>query len=65
MRKIKIISTTDNKYIGDMAETDLFQIVLPDIEPILITGRAHRGNGEWVLWNSEYTANVVEIMEGE
>jgi len=59
--KVLIKETTDKKFVGQRAVTDLFTITLENQDIIEISGRAHIGNGEWKLWNSNYVFEVEEI----
>jgi hypothetical protein len=63
MKKLVIIvDTTDKKHRGKSARTDLYTIEIESGETFDITGRAHLGNGEWQVWNSNYVLTIREII---
>jgi hypothetical protein len=59
--KVKILETTDGKFIGNEVETDLNTLSLPNGDVIEITGKLDLGNGEHKIWNSNYTITIKEI----
>ena len=59
--KVKIIETTDGKFIGNEVETDLNTFSLPNGDVMEITGKLDLGNGDYKIWNSNYTITIKEI----
>ena len=60
---LKIISTTDGKYIGETLETDLVSTFLPTGEYFEITNRMKLLEGTWKIWNTNYIIEAEEILE--
>jgi hypothetical protein len=59
--KVKIVETTDGKFIGNEVETDLNTLSLPNGDIMQITGKLDLGNGEHRIWNSNYIIKIKEI----
>jgi len=59
--KVIIKETTDHKYLGQEAKTNLKTLTFANGEIMNIDYRLHRGNGEWRMWNSNYVIEVEEI----
>lgn len=59
--EVKIIETTDGKFIGNKVETDLNTLSLPNGDIMQITGKLDLGNGEHRIWNSNYIITIKEI----
>lgn len=59
--EVKIIETTDGKFIGNKVETDLNILSLPNGDIMQITGKLDLGNGEYRIWNSNYIITIKEI----
>jgi hypothetical protein len=59
--KVKILETTDGKFIGNEVEINLNTLSLPNGDVMEITGKLDLGNGEHKIWNSNYTITIKEI----
>jgi hypothetical protein len=57
----KILETTDGKFIGNEVEINLNTLSLPNGDVMEITGKLDLGNGEYKIWNSNYTITIKEI----
>ena len=61
--RVEIKETQDDLYVGLHVNTDLVTpIAIPNSsKQIELTGRLHRGNGKWRVWNDNYYMEVEEI----
>ena len=57
--KYRILATTENKYVGLLATSDLFSLFMEDGNEFEITGRIHLGSGKWKFWNETQIFEVI------